>query len=107
MRGGRANRPESTFDAEMVFAAAARFDKAVEINCRPERNDPPRRLISLAMDFECRFSIDSDSHAPGQLLWLPFGCDRGGSVGVTPEMVVNTMPIDDLLTWARSHEADA
>jgi putative hydrolase len=107
MRGGRGDRPESTFDAEMVFAACARFDKAVEINCRPERNDPPRRLISLAMDFDCRFSIDTDSHAPGQLAWLPFGCDRGGSAGVTPGTVVNTMPADDLLAWAQAHEAGA
>ena len=28
-------RPESEFDAELVFAAAAHLDKAVEINCRP------------------------------------------------------------------------
>ena len=105
MRGGRADRPESTFDAEMVFAACARFDKAVEINCRPERNDPPRRLISEAMAFNCRFSIDSDAHAPGQLAWLPFGCDRGGSVGVQPEMVVNAMAAEDLLAWAGEHEA--
>src|SRR5439155_14820514 len=28
-------RPESSFDAELVFAAAERFDKAVEINSRP------------------------------------------------------------------------
>ncbi len=107
MRGGRANRPESTFDAELVFAACARFDKAVEINCRPERNDPPRRLVALALDFECRFSIDTDAHAPGQLAWLPFGCDRGGSAGVKPEIVVNSWSVQGLMEWAQAHEASA
>ena len=38
-------RPESTFDAELVFGVCAHFDKAVEINCRPERLDPPMRLL--------------------------------------------------------------
>ena len=39
-------RPESEFDHEIVFAAAAKFDKAVEVNSRPERLDPPKRLLS-------------------------------------------------------------
>ena len=39
-------RPQSQFDAEIVFAACARFDTAVEINCRPERQDPPEELLA-------------------------------------------------------------
>jgi len=69
-------RPPSAFDAEIVFAAALRFDKAIEINSRPERLDPPKRILRLAVEAGCRFAIDSDAHAPGQLAWLPFGCDR-------------------------------
>ena len=38
----RRNRPESEFDAELVFEACRQFDVAVEVNCRPERLDPPR-----------------------------------------------------------------
>jgi putative hydrolase len=103
--GARKDRPESEFDAEIVFAACARFDKAVEINCRPERNDPPRRLITLALEFDCRFTIDSDAHAPGQMAWLEYGCERGGPLGVTVGMVVNTLPAPGLLAWTASHEA--
>jgi hypothetical protein len=44
--GGRGRRPESTFDAEIVFAACERFGVAVEINSRPERQDPPERLCA-------------------------------------------------------------
>ena len=62
-------RPESAFDAELVFAACARFDTAVEINCRPERQDPPDQLLELALDWDCKVSIDTDAHAPGQLEW--------------------------------------
>ena len=69
-------RPQSQFDPDIVFAACARFDTAVEINCRPERQDPPEELLELALDWDCRVSIDTDAHAPGQLEWQPYGCDK-------------------------------
>lgn len=96
-------RPESEFDAEMVFAACARFDKAVEINSRPERLDPPRRLLRLAIEMGCRFTIDTDAHAPGQLEWLNNGCERAEECGVPAERVLNTLPAAELLAWAARH----
>jgi putative hydrolase len=96
-------RPESTFDAELVFAACERFDKAVEINSRPERLDPPRRLLAMAVEMGCRFSIDTDAHAPGQLDWLPYGCSRAMECEVPVDRIVNALSADDLLAWARSH----
>ncbi|MCP2254581.1 putative hydrolase [Prauserella aidingensis] len=93
-------RPESEFDAERVFAACRDHDVAVEINSRPERLDPPRRLLRLAQEAGCRFAVDTDAHAPGQLSWLPFGCARAGECGVTADRVVNTWTADDLTAWA-------
>ena len=46
-------RPESTFDADLVFGVCAHFDKAVEINCRPERLDPPMRLLEKVVALGC------------------------------------------------------
>jgi len=96
-------RPESTFDAELVFHACARFDTAVEVNCRPERLDPPRRLLKLAVEAGCRFSVDTDAHAPGQLEWQPYGADRAAACGVPVERIVNTGSAEDLLAWTASH----
>jgi putative hydrolase len=101
---GKRKRPESTFDAELVFHAAQKFNKAIEINSRPERLDPPRRLMTLAKEADCLFSIDSDSHAPGQLEWLTNGCIRAIEVGIEPERIVNTKAADELLEWTASHE---
>ena len=98
-------RPESQFDAQLVFAAAAHFDKAVEINCRPERLDPPMRLLEQVVDMGCKVSIDSDAHAPGQLEWQPYGCARAAEATVPLERIVNTWERDDLLAWTASHEA--
>ena len=102
-RGSGDGRPESEFNAEIVFAACARFGKAVEINSRPERLDPPRRLLKLAIDMGCQFSIDSDAHAPGQLEWLPYGCARALECEVPPERIVNTLSREELLAWAGTH----
>ncbi len=104
MKTRKRNRPPSAFDADLVFAAAARFDKAIEINSRPERLDPPKRLLRLAVEAECRVSIDTDAHAPGQLFWLGTGCERAFLCGVTPPMIVNALPGDDLLAWTASHD---
>jgi putative hydrolase len=105
MKRRRRNRPESTFDAEIVFAAAARFDKAIEINCLPDRLDPPKRLLRLAVEAGCQVSIDSDAHYLGQLAWVRVGCERAFLCGVTREMIVNAMPVDQLLAWTAAHEA--
>jgi putative hydrolase len=98
---GSRKRPESEFDPELVFAACREFDVAVEVNSRPERLDPPKRLLRLAVEAGCRFSIDTDAHAPGQLDWLPNGCERAFACGVPADRVVNAASADDLLAWAR------
>ena len=101
--GERGIRGESQFDAEMVFTACERFGVAVEINSRPERLDPPRRLLRLAVETGCLFSVDTDAHAPGQLDWQPYGCERAEECDVPTERVVNTRAADELLAWAGRH----
>jgi putative hydrolase len=94
-------RPESEFDAEVVFAACAQFDVAVEVNSRPERLDPPKRLLRLAVEAGCKVSIDTDAHAPGQLSWQPLGCERAVQTGVPTGTIVNTWSAEELLSWTR------
>jgi len=92
-------RPPSEFDAEIVFAACAKFDTAVEINCRPERQDPPEELLELAVEWDCYIAIDTDAHAPGHLEWQAFGCDKAVRCGVDPNKIINTWAADQLLEW--------
>jgi len=103
VEGERGKRGESQFDAEIVFAACERFGVAVEINSRPERRDPPMRLLELALETGCLFSLDTDAHAPGQLDWQPYGCERAEAAGVPAERIVNTRPVDGLLAWTTRH----
>ena len=81
--GASAGRSRSS-TPHAVFAACAEHGVAVEINSRPERLDPPRRLLALAIEAAACSRIDTDAHAPGQLDWLPYGCERAEQCGVDP-----------------------
>ena len=98
--GGRGTRGQSQFDATAVFEACTEHDVAVEINSRPERRDPPTKLLELARDVGCLFSIDSDAHAPGQLDFQIYGCERAEQAGIDADRIVNTWTQDRLLAWA-------
>jgi putative hydrolase len=94
-------RPESEFDAQAVFTACRDHGTAVEINCRPERQDPPDPLLFLAAELGCLFAIDTDAHAPGQLDWIGSGCRRAEEAGLGPERIINSLEADDLLALTR------
>jgi len=83
-------RPQSEFDAEAVFTACRDHGVAVEVNARPERQDPPDDLLRLAVEIGCLFAVDTDAHAPGQLDWLDGGCARAERFGIGPDRVINT-----------------
>ena len=101
VEGARGTRPQSQFDAEVVFEACRHFDVAVEINSRPERQDPPDDLLALAAETGCLFSIDTDAHAPGQLDFLSLGCARAEAAGIDAERIITTWPLERLLEFAR------
>lgn len=94
-------RPPSEFDPHAVFDACAEHGVAVEINCRPDRLDPPDELLAIAVEAGCVFTIDTDAHAPGQLDWQRVGCERAAAHGIDAERVVTTYPVERLREWTR------
>lgn len=98
-------RPRSTYDEQLIFDACAVYGTAVEINCRPERQDPPPELLDLALDAGCLISIDTDSHSPGHLEFVNYGCDKAVAHGIDPDRIINTWSADDLLAWTRDRAA--
>jgi putative hydrolase len=98
-RGGRGRRPESVFSPEAVFNACREHGVAVEINCRPERMDPPDPLLGLAAEAGCLFAIDTDAHAPGQLDWLGNGTVRAEKFGISAERVINSRGAEEVASF--------
>ncbi|WP_375384528.1 PHP domain-containing protein [uncultured Microbacterium sp.] len=99
VEGSRGTRPPSTLEARTVFAACAEHLVAVEINSRPERQDPPDDLIAIALDEGCLFSVDSDAHAPGQLSLIDYGAERAERAGVPAQRIVTTWTLERLREW--------
>jgi len=92
-------RPESEFESDLVIEACRQFDVALEVNSRPERLDPPRRILRDAVDAGILLAIDTDAHAPGQLDWQAYGASRAAECGAQPARIVTTWDVDTLLAW--------
>jgi putative hydrolase len=98
-------RPESQFDEETVLGACLDHDTALEVNCRPERLDPPKRILGRAHELGLKIAISTDAHATNQLEWQPYGTDRAAECGFSAERVVNAMTTKKLLAWTGKHPA--
>jgi putative hydrolase len=59
------------------------------------------RLLREAEQAGCLFALDTDAHAPGQLAWQDYGCERAAAAGVPPDRVITTWTADRLLDWTR------
>ena len=69
----------------------------------PSARTRPTSCSTLALDWGCASPIDTDAHAPGQLEWQAYGCDKAARHGIEPDRIVNTMAADDLVAWAAGH----
>ncbi len=98
-------RPQSEFDIDVIIEACRVYDTALEINCRPERLDPPKEMLRKAVDAGLKIAISTDAHAADQLEWQPYGTDRAAECGVQAKQVVNALSADDLLSWCAGHPA--
>jgi DNA polymerase (family 10) len=92
-------------DLEQVFATARRLGKAVEINASPWRLDLKDTHARRARDLGLQLSIDTDTHYLNELDHLALGIATARRAWIGPEQVVNTLPLERLLAWARAGRA--
>lgn len=88
-------------DWEKVFAEAARLNKAVEIDCYPDRQDLDLTLVELAREAGTFISFGSDAHHPWQLIFLDLALAAALRAGVPPDRIVNFKSRDALLAWVQ------
>lgn len=86
-------------DWERVFAEAAALDKAVEIDCFPDRQDLDVDLLRVAASSGVRVSIGTDSHYPDQLSFIDFGLAAALEAGIPPGRVINFMTAGEIKDW--------
>ncbi len=92
-------------DWPRVFAEAAELDKAVEIDCYPDRQDLSLKLLKLARAAGCRISLGTDAHHRHQLGFIELGLAAACLARIPAERIVNFLPCDKLLAWVTSVRA--
>jgi len=89
-------------DWPRVFAEATRLDKALEVDCYPDRQDLNVDLLKIAREHETRISLGTDAHHPWQLEFIELGLAAVLRAKLPPERIVNFMPLVDLKNWIES-----
>jgi DNA polymerase (family 10) len=92
-------RPGAAYDWDAVFQVARETGTALEIDGDPARLDLNDELARAAMNARVLLSIDSDAHSPDSLSATRFGIGVARRAWVSPDSVVNTRPLADLLNW--------
>jgi len=95
-------REGGDYDWEALFHAAAQYDVALEINADPARLDLDETHARRAVELGCHLSISTDAHHPDGLNQIIYGLSVARRAWVTPDVVINTWPLDKLLAWAAS-----
>lgn len=88
-------------DWPRVFAEATKLDKALEVDCYPDRQDVNVALLKIAREHGTRISLGTDAHHPWQLEFIELGLAAVLRARVLPERIVNFMPLMDLKNWVR------
>jgi histidinol phosphatase-like PHP family hydrolase len=89
-------------DWPRVFAEAAKLDKALEIDCYPDRQDLNVDLLKIAREHATRISLGTDAHHPWQLEFIELGLAAAARAKLVPQQIVNFMPLEDLKTWIKT-----
>jgi len=88
-------------DWPRVFAEAARLDKALEIDCYPDRQDLNVALLKIARDHETRISLGTDAHHGWQLEFIDVGLAAALHAKIPADRILNFMPLHELKAWAK------
>jgi len=86
-------------DWPRVFAEAVALDKALEIDCYPDRQDLNLTLLKIARKEGVRISLGTDAHHPWQLEFIELGLAAALQAKIPTERIVNFMSILDLERW--------
>jgi len=100
-------RPGLNADWDRVFKEALEWDKALEINSYPERQDLQGELLALAAEVRIKLSIGTDAHAAFELDFIDLALANAERAGVDRSQIINFKPVDELLAWTSALKSRA
>jgi DNA polymerase (family 10) len=86
-------------DWPRIFAEATRLDKALEVDCYPDRQVLNVDLLKVAREHGTRISLGTDAHHPWQLEFIELGLAAALRAQLPAQQIVNFMPIPALRHW--------
>jgi histidinol phosphatase-like PHP family hydrolase len=89
-------------DWPQVFAEAARLNKALEIDCYPDRQDLNVALLKIAREHGTRISLGTDAHHAWQLEFIDLGLAAALRAKISADRIVNFMSLRELKAWAQA-----
>jgi histidinol phosphatase-like PHP family hydrolase len=89
-------------DWPRVFAEVRKLDKAVEIDCYPDRQDLNLSLLKLARAAGTRISLGTDAHHPWQLEFIELGLAAALKAKIPVDRIINFMSLNTLRRWVAS-----
>jgi len=89
-------------DWPRIFAEATQLDKALEVDCYPDRQDLNVALLKIARKHGTRISLGTDAHHPWQLEFIELGLAAALRAKLPAERIVNFMPVDELRSWIQA-----
>jgi histidinol phosphatase-like PHP family hydrolase len=91
-----------TADWPRVFVEATKLDKALEIDCYPDRQDLNVALLKIARREGTRISLGIDAHHPWQLEFIELGLAAAWIAKIPASRIINFLPLQQLRDWAGS-----
>ena len=89
-------------DWSRVFAEATKLDKAVEIDCYPDRQDLNFALLKIARQEGVRISLGTDAHHPWQFEFIGLGLAAALKAKIGADRIINFLPLPELLRWSET-----
>jgi DNA polymerase (family 10) len=88
-------------DMEIVFKAAAKYNKALEINATPSRLDLKDIHAQRAHELGVKLVLGTDAHSSVQLGFMRFGIGVARRGWCQHEHILNTRTVEEVLTFLR------
>ncbi|MBM3118050.1 MAG: DNA polymerase/3'-5' exonuclease PolX [Chloroflexi bacterium] len=88
-------------DMEAVFQAAAKYDKALEINAMPSRLDLKDIHVYRARELGIKLIMGTDAHSTAQLGFMRYGIGVARRGWCQPKHILNTWAIEKILAFLK------
>ena len=91
-------------DHERVIQCAAKYGKAIELNCNPYRLDIDWRWLARCEELHVPVPINPDAHSIVELNHIRYGVDVAAKGPLTAANCPSTWSADGFLTWCQTRK---